>query len=83
MGQGAAAGDAFYDAQRRLTELSDWLDGRDRLEGRFTVADWLMTTVLRIARHMDLIARMPILEAYRLRLRRATSVRESAGRPVG
>ncbi len=58
---------ALKDAQTRLTALSDWLDGRDYLESRFTVADLLMTTVLRIPRHTDLITQMPILEAYRLR----------------
>ncbi len=51
----------------RLTALSDWMDGRDYLEGRFTAADLLMTTVLRILRHTELISQMPILEAYRLR----------------
>jgi glutathione S-transferase len=54
-------------AQSRLTALSDWLDGREYLEDRFTVADLLMTTVLRIPRHCDLVAQMPVLEAYRLR----------------
>ena len=54
-------------AQTRLTALSEWLDGRDYLEDRFTVADLLMTTVLRIPRHTDLIAQMPTLERYRLR----------------
>jgi glutathione S-transferase len=51
----------------RLAALSDWLEGRDYLEGRFTVADLLMTTVLRILRHTDLVAQMPVLEAYRKR----------------
>jgi len=58
---------AVKDVQTRLTALSDWLDGRDYLEDRFTVADLLMTTVLRIPRHTDLVAQMPVLEAYRLR----------------
>lgn len=51
----------------RLTSLSGWLDGRDYLEERFTAADLLMTTVLNILRHTDLVAEMPVLEAYRLR----------------
>jgi glutathione S-transferase len=51
----------------RLAALSDWLDSRDYLEDRFTVADLLMTTVLRILRHIDLVTQMPTLEAYRLR----------------
>jgi glutathione S-transferase len=54
-------------AQTRLAALSDWLDGRDYLEDRFTVADLLMTTVLRIPRHCDLLAQHPTLDAYRLR----------------
>lgn len=54
-------------AQSRLDSLSAWLTGREYLEDRFTAADILMTTVLRIPRHIDLIAKMPVLEAYRLR----------------
>jgi glutathione S-transferase len=53
--------------QTRLTALADWLNGRDYLEGHFTVADLLMTTVLRIPRHTDLVAQIPVLDAYRLR----------------
>lgn len=58
---------ALKDAQARLDALSDWLDGRDYLESRFTVADLMMTTVLRNLRHTDVVAKMPTLEAYRLR----------------
>jgi glutathione S-transferase len=55
-------------AESRLKSLSDWLDGRDYLEdNRFTVADLLMTTVLRSPRHCDLLAQYPALDAYRLR----------------
>ncbi|ATB29470.1 glutathione S-transferase family protein [Melittangium boletus] len=58
---------AVEDVKTRLTSLSDWLEGKDYLEERFTAADLLMTTVLRILRHTELVARMPVLEAYRLR----------------
>lgn len=51
----------------RLAELSNWLDGRNYLEGNFTAADLLMTTVLRILRHTDMLAEYPFLEAYQLR----------------
>jgi hypothetical protein len=51
----------------RLADLARWLAGRDYLEDRFTAADLLMTTVLRILRRTDLVAEMPALEAYRLR----------------
>ncbi|HWS10648.1 MAG TPA: glutathione S-transferase family protein [Xanthobacteraceae bacterium] len=54
-------------AQSRLNALTDRLDGRDYLEDRFTAADLLMTTVLRIPRHCDLIAQYPVLDKYRLR----------------
>jgi glutathione S-transferase len=37
------------------------------LEGRFTVADLLMTTVLRIPRNTTLVQKVPGLDAYRLR----------------
>ena len=54
-------------AQSRLDSLAAWLKDRDYLEGRFTAADLLMTTVLQIPRHCDLIAKMPVLDNYRLR----------------
>jgi glutathione S-transferase len=51
----------------RLASLCDCLDGRDYLEDRFTASDLLMTSVLRILRRTDIVAQMPVLEAYRLR----------------
>ncbi|WP_437931388.1 glutathione S-transferase family protein [Sorangium sp. So ce291] len=48
----------------RLGALSDWLDGREYLINRFTAADVLMTTVLRLIRHTDLVAEFPVLDAY-------------------
>lgn len=53
--------------QQRLGDLAACLDGRSYLEGRFTAADLLMTTVLRILRHTDIVAQIPVLENYRLR----------------
>ena len=38
--------------------------GRDYLLSRFTAADILMTTVLRLIRHTDLVAVFPVLDAY-------------------
>src|ERR1700730_1928562 len=38
-------------ATRRLADLANSLDGKEYLEDRFTAADLLMTTVLRIPRH--------------------------------
>jgi glutathione S-transferase len=53
--------------QTRLAELARCLDGREHLVGRFTAADVLMTTVLRILRHTDLVAQEPLLAAYQER----------------
>jgi len=55
---------AIDEVKARLTALSECLDGRDYLLGRFTAADILMTTVLRFIRHTDLVAEFPRLEAY-------------------
>jgi glutathione S-transferase len=54
-------------AQKRLTALEDWLGGRDYLEDRFTAADLLMTTVLRILRHTEIVPGRPALRAYQER----------------
>jgi glutathione S-transferase len=54
-------------AQQRLAELANWLDDREYLEDRFTAGDLMMTTVLRIPRHTDLLAQFPALDAYRQR----------------
>jgi glutathione S-transferase len=53
--------------KRRLSELAAWLGERDFLEGRFTVGDLMMTTVLRVLRHTDLVAAEPRLKAYQER----------------
>ena len=54
-------------ARARLADLARVLADRDYLEGAFSVADLLMTTVLRIARHTDLVAEFPVLHAYKAR----------------
>ncbi len=54
--------------QTRLDQLAVRLDGSDYLvANRFTAADLMMTTVLRILRHTDLVTRMPKLDAYQKR----------------
>jgi glutathione S-transferase len=55
---------AVDEAMVRLAALSKWLDDREYLLGRFTAADILMTTVLRLIRHTDLVARFSVLDAY-------------------
>jgi glutathione S-transferase len=53
--------------KRRLGDRAASLGERDYLEGRFTVGDLMMTTVLRILRHTDLVAAEPRLKAYQER----------------
>jgi glutathione S-transferase len=52
----------------RLDALATFLGEREHLvEGHFTAADLMMTTVLRILRTGDLVSRRPTLEAYKQR----------------
>lgn len=51
----------------RLKRLADWLGEKDYLEDRFTVADLMMTTVLRNLRHTGLVGEHPNLAAYQAR----------------
>lgn len=53
--------------KRRLAELATRLGDRDYLEDRFTVGDLMMTAVLRILRHTDLVEAAPKLKAYQAR----------------
>ena len=48
----------------KLKRLSDWLGDSEWLEGRFTIGDLLMVTVLRFLRHTNLIAGFPNLADY-------------------
>ena len=52
----------------RLDSLAECLGDREHLVAdRFTAADLLMTTVLRILRNTDLVAERPTLDAYKQR----------------
>jgi glutathione S-transferase len=53
--------------RKRLGELSSWLGERDYLETDFTAGDLMMTTVLRILRHTDLVEQEPKLKAFQAR----------------
>jgi len=53
--------------RKRLAELASRLDGRDHLVDSFSAADILMTSVLRILRHTDLLDEEPALVAYKQR----------------
>jgi glutathione S-transferase len=58
---------AVESVRRRLAELAACLDGREHLVGSFSAADVLMTSVLRILRHTDLVEEEPVLLAYKER----------------
>lgn len=54
--------------EKRLDALAERLGSRDYLDSDvFTAGDLMMTTVLRILRHTDLVARRPALAAYQQR----------------
>ncbi len=63
----ALQGPATEAVQRRLSYLTNYLEGRDYLDGGFTAGDLLMTTVLRILRTTDLVRANPILDRYQAR----------------
>ena len=63
----------------RLANLSRCLEDRDYLEREFTVADLLMTTVLRILRHTDLLAEVPLLHAYKARCEARPAFKKALG----
>lgn len=54
-------------ALKRLGDLDGWLANRDFLTGRFTVADILMTTVLRFLDDSGLVDRFAAVSAYKAR----------------
>ena len=51
----------------RLDDLSIWLGDKDYLDGRFTAGDIVMTHVLRILRHTNLLDGYQTLKAYKER----------------
>jgi glutathione S-transferase len=51
-------------ARLKLKRVADWLGESEWLEGRFTIGDLMMVTVLRIAGHTELVAEQPNLAAY-------------------
>jgi glutathione S-transferase len=55
---------AVQAVETKLDALARHLERRDYLTDRFSAADILMTTVLRIPRHCDLVAKRRVLDAY-------------------
>jgi len=54
-------------AERKLARLAEALGDREWLAGRFSAADIIMVTVLKIAVDLDLLAAHPTLAAYHAR----------------
>jgi glutathione S-transferase len=52
-------------ALKRLGQVDDWLAGRDYLAGEFSVADIVMTTVVRLLDGMGYVERFDRLAAWR------------------
>jgi glutathione S-transferase len=59
--------EAEQNVRRRIGRVADWLGDKEYLEDRFTVADLMMTTVLRGLRHTRIVADYPNLAAYQAR----------------
>jgi len=53
--------------RQRLSQLANAMKGREYLVGTFSAADILMSHVLKILRHTDLLQEQPALVAYRER----------------
>ncbi len=51
-------------ASKRLSQLAKVLDGKDWLEGQFTVGDLMMVTVLRMLKGTGLLEKEPATKAY-------------------
>ncbi|MBC2778596.1 glutathione S-transferase family protein [Parasphingopyxis sp. GrpM-11] len=53
--------------EAKLGEVAAALGDKEYLEGEFTAGDLLMSTVLRIPRHTEILSGFPTLEAYKAR----------------
>lgn len=51
-------------ARLKLKRVADWLGDKEWLEGRFTIGDLMMASVLRNLRHTELVAEQSNLKAY-------------------
>lgn len=69
--------------QTRLDQLAAALGTRDCLEGEFTAGDLVMTTVLRLLRHTDLVTNMPVLAAYQARCEARPAFQRALAAQVG
>ncbi|KKC27514.1 glutathione S-transferase family protein [Sphingomonas sp. SRS2] len=56
---------AVEQVQGKLDRLEHWLAEKDYLEDAFSAGDLLMSDVLRILDHTDIVEQRPVLRAYR------------------
>ena len=73
----AARPSALAAVHKRLCALEQWLGGREFLEARFTAADLLMCTVLRILRHTSIVSEHPVLHSYQQRCEARAAFRKA------
>jgi glutathione S-transferase len=69
--------------KKRVADLADWLSGQQWLEARFTVGDLMMATVLRIARHTDLVTSHPVVGPYLRRCEARPAFQKALGDQLG
>jgi glutathione S-transferase len=65
--------------RRRFASLADWLRSREHVAGAFSAADILVTSVLRMVRHTDLVAESPVLVAYQASCEARPAFRRALG----
>ena len=51
-------------ARLKLKRIADWLGDKQWLEGRFTIGDLILVTVLRVLNHTKLVDEFPNIQAY-------------------
>ena len=66
-GVGSVRDEVSARVDARLDSVAAFLADRDYLEGGFSAADLLMTTVLRVLRDTDKVTSRPVLRAYQRR----------------
>jgi glutathione S-transferase len=66
-GVGSVRDEVSARVDARLDSVAAFLADRDYLEGGFSAADLLMTTVLRVLRDTDKVTSRPVLSAYQRR----------------
>ena len=69
--------------QTRLDQLTAALGKRNHLEDDFTAGDLVMTTVLRLLRHTDLVRNVPALAAYQARCEARPAFQRALAAQVG